>query len=819
MRIERLLTRKDRDAYAGIDWITLAFDANAPEEENENLAGLITIPAAWGRRAAASLKKRGFFPGAVPGELKGVEENTIPSWLWRKHAAPKNTSAAQEHHARQVFERFAGALSYRGWKQGFFNREADLKAFYDELRAMLAQRLVTPNLSLMQGFGVDWAYGAESAAVEESAPPGPLPTIANPAAQKSWSMNGALDERPARYAVLNLPAFRREDGFLNAALLQQATRLWTLALHILDMENEPADSALTATGFAELLMAQGISYDSEPARQYAASIMALITGASLAASAQLAQEKGAGAAFNKARAQVLELLEHQEKAVSGHGEASVFMLKPDKAPELSLVADARKLWKDVLVSAQKSGLRCFYLTGIFPTPHEDEWLEVESHGLAPLPAHLVWRWGMDGKFSREVAPSILEALGKLGYDPDDAARLVRHASGHGTLQDAPGVNNAALYLHGFDTQAIERLDEALAQALNIRHAFTPWVLGEEFCTRKLGLSPETIRALDFDLLTHLGFTTQEVRAANRHIFGHHSLFDSGVIKPGHENIFLTGRPNGEDTQALSPQSQIALLAAAQPYLLGPLDYHLLAPSDFSGQEVAGLYQDVFKSGLRQLIWLLDPGYQRATPEEPAPQVIEMPVAQVVSEALRRARLPERRKGYTQRAVIGGHKLYLRTGEYEDGRLGEIFIDMHKEGAAFRSLVNNFAIAVSVALQYGVPLEEFVEAFTFTRFEPSGTVEGNDLITMATSVLDYIFRELAISYLGREDLAQVKHADLLPDTLGAGHREGDLPPEGSEAAEGARRLIRKIASKGYVRARFEEKEQDVGVLETLSSTKP
>jgi len=164
-------------------------------------------------------------------------------------------------------------------------------------------------------------------------------------------------------------------------------------------------------------------------------------------------------------------------------------------------------------------------------------------------------------------------------------------------------------------------------------------------------------------------------------------------------------------------------------------------------------------------------------------------------------MPDRRKGYTQRAVIGGHKLYLRTGEYEDGRIGEIFIDMHKEGAAFRSLINNFAIAVSIGLQYGVPLEEFVEAFTFTRFEPSGMVEGNDMITASTSVLDYMFRELAISYLGRDDLAQVHEGDLQPDSMGRGHREGDLPKEGNLASDAALNIIRKITSKGYVRNRY------------------
>ncbi len=810
MRIERLLTQKDHNVYEGAEWITLAFDASEPEEEIENLAGLITIPSSFGRRAAASLKKYALFAEAVPSDVKGVEENTVPSWLWRRQASAASDATVTEHSAQQVFNRFAGALCYQGWKRGFFNREADLQAFYDEIRSMLVGGFAVPDLKILQEFGVDWAYGMQTEALPSENLGGQYPTIANPAAQKAWGLNGALDEKPEHYVVLNLTAFRRDDGQLNSALLRHAAKIWALALHII-CEEEEMRGALTVTDFGALLMAQAIPYGSEAAKQYGAAILALITASALSASAQLAQEKGENQEHALLRDELIVLLERQERAVSGNGSIFgglpiPFALKPNTAPDLALVADARKLWHQTVEAAKKSGLRCFYVSGIFPTPREDEWLEVESHGIAPLPTHLIWKWGMDGAFTREISPAIPEALAKLGYDPDDVTRIARHVSGGGNLKDAPGVNHAALYLHGFDNAAIARLEEALAHALTLRHAFTPWVLGEEFCTHKLGLSAETIREPGFDLLSHLGFTAQEVRAANRHLFGHHTLFGSGVIKPEHEDIFLTLRANGEDDRAVSASAQIGMLAALQPYLLGPLDYHLLLPSDYSAKEVSELYAEVFQSGLRQIVWLIDPAWIRASEPEAAPApVVETVVAAAVSEAPRRKRLPERRKGYTQRAIIGGHKLYLRTGEYEDGKLGEIFIDMHKEGAAFRSLVNNFAIAVSVALQYGVPLEEFVEAFTFTRFEPSGTVEGNDMITMATSVLDYIFRELAISYLGREDLAQAGHADLAPDTLGRGHREGDLPSTGSEAARAAQKLIRKIASKGYVRAKFETSE--------------
>ena len=155
----------------------------------------------------------------------------------------------------------------------------------------------------------------------------------------------------------------------------------------------------------------------------------------------------------------------------------------------------------------------------------------------------------------------------------------------------------------------------------------------------------------------------------------------------------------------------------------------------------------------------------------------------------RKKLPHRRKGYTQKASINKHKVYLRTGEYMDGSIGEIFIDMHKEGAAFRSLMNNFAIAVSIGLQYGVPLEEFVEAFTFTRFEPSGQVHCNTEIKFSTSVLDYIFKELAISYLGRDDFSnhdQNQTTELLPDeSTGSKKKDAEI-------------VLKEFTSKGYIR---------------------
>jgi ribonucleoside-diphosphate reductase alpha chain len=295
------------------------------------------------------------------------------------------------------------------------------------------------------------------------------------------------------------------------------------------------------------------------------------------------------------------------------------------------------------------------------------------------------------------------------------------------------------------------------------------------------------------------------------------------LKDEHLPVFDCANPCGRiGKRYLSVESHIRMMAAAQPFISGAISKTINMPNRTSVQDCKDAYMLSWRLGLKANALYRD-GSKLSQPMSSAlfddrdedeaetgtleDRIIQAPAAEraeivaervierVVEAAKERSRLPQRRKGYTQKAIVGGHKVYLRTGEYENGRIGEIFIDMHKEGAAFRSLMNNFAIAISIGLQYGVPLEEYVEAFTFTRFEPSGMVEGNDAIKMATSVLDYIFRELAVSYLSRNDLAHVEPGDLLPDCIGRGNQEGDLDKEGADAVA---ETVRRVASTGYVR---------------------
>ena len=365
---------------------------------------------------------------------------------------------------------------------------------------------------------------------------------------------------------------------------------------------------------------------------------------------------------------------------------------------------------------------------------------------------------------------------------------------------------------GFGKEQIDLIENAIANAFDIKFAFNKWTLGEDFCINELGFTDSQLNDVSFDMLSALGFSKVQIEKTNIFVCGAMTLEGAPHLKEDHLPVFDCANICGRlGTRYLSAESHIHMMAAAQPFISGAISKTINMPNSATVKDCADAYMLSWKLGIKANALYRD-GSKLSQPlasslvdEEDLEEFMEAPVAakapavaeniveRVVEKVAegrqraKRARLPHRRKGYTQKAVVGGHKVYLRTGEYEDGSLGEIFIDMHKEGAAFRSLMNSFAIAVSIGLQYGVPLEEYVDSFTFTRFEPSGMVTGNDAIKMATSILDYLFREVAISYLDRDDLSHAEKDDLLPDTIGEGSNES-LDVE----------QFNKIASRGYVR---------------------
>src|SRR5690606_12936168 len=364
---------------------------------------------------------------------------------------------------------------------------------------------------------------------------------------------------------------------------------------------------------------------------------------------------------------------------------------------------------------------------------------------------------------------------------------------------------------------IDKLKASLKSAFDIKFVFNRWTLGDEQMAA-LGVSPEAMADPGFDLLSHLGFTKAEIEAANTHVCGAMTLEGAPFLKLEHYPVFDCANPCGRiGKRFLSVESHIRMMAAAQPFISGAISKTINMPNEATVEDCKEAYMLSWRLALKanalyrdgsklsqplnaQLIADEDEDEEdvieaiTAKPQAARAEIVaERIVERIVERTVRaREKLPDRRKGYTQKARVGGHKVYLTTGEYEDGRLGEIFIDMHKEGAAFRSLMNNFAIAISLGLQYGVPLEEYVDAFTFTRFEPAGMVQGNEAIKNATSILDYIFRELAISYLGRNDLAHVPPEAIGNTAMSSGPNEG-RPQDNSHPG---------IVSHGLVRGQTE-----------------
>ncbi|MFQ6018318.1 MAG: vitamin B12-dependent ribonucleotide reductase [Kiloniellaceae bacterium] len=648
-----------------------------------------------------------------------------------------------------------------------------------------------------------------------------------------------LDDTACNLASLNLMTFRREDGGFDVEAYEHAVRLWTIVLEISvmmaqfpsrEIARRSYDFRTLGLGYANLgglLMAAGLPYDSDEGRAYCAALTAIMTAVAYATSAEMAGELGAFPGYQRNRAAMLRVIRNHRRAA--YGEAAGYeglSVKPvpldaEFCAHRALVKAAKRAWDLALELGETCGYRNAQASVIAPTGTIGLVMDCDTTGIEPDFAIVKFKKLAGGGYFKIINRTVPEALRTLGYDEAEIEDIIRYAVGHGTLEDAPGVSHRRLKEKGFTEAALQAVEAGLASAFDIKFAFNRWTLGTDFCVKVLGLDEAAMGDLSFDMLAALGFTKDEIETANTYCCGAMTLEGAPHLKPEHLAVFDCANPCGRvGRRCLSVESHIRMMAAAQPFVSGAISKTINMPNQASVQDCKDAYMLSWRLGLKANALYRD-GSKLSQPlsaailveehdedaESLAERIAAAPVAQraeivaervierVIERAQGRRRLPQRRKGYTQKAIVGGHKVYLRTGEYEDGSLGEIFIDMHKEGAAFRSLMNNFAIAISIGMQYGVPLEEFVEAFTFTRFEPSGIVEGNDAIKMATSVLDYIFRELAVSYLGRTDLAHAEPGDTLPDSLGRGDSESDLPEEGRETVA---ETVRRLASTGYVR---------------------
>ena len=647
-----------------------------------------------------------------------------------------------------------------------------------------------------------------------------------------------LDDTACNLASLNLLRLRAEDGSVDTAALEHASRLWTIVLEISVMMAQYPSRPIAelsyryrtlGLGYANLgalLMARGLGYDSDAGRAIAAAITAIMTGTAYATSADMADSMGAFLGFAPNREAMLRVIHNHRRAAYGHASGYQGLATPPVALDVAncpaeLAAAAKKAWDQALSLGEKHGYRNAQVSVIAPTGTIGLVMDCDTTGIEPDFALVKFKKLAGGGYFKIINQTVPLALASLGYDAAAAARIVAHAVGHGTLRGAPAINHETLAARGFDAATLERIEKALPTAFDIRFAFSRYTLGDDFCRQALALDDSALADPQLDLLARLGFSRSDIAQANVFACGTMSIESAPALKREHLAVFDCANPCGRDgTRCLSAESHIRMMAAAQPFVSGAISKTINMPNAATVEDCRKAYELSWKLGLKanalyrdgsklsQPLSAMAIGDEAANddlvelpPAARAPIIAERIVERIVEREVARGRerLPQRRKGYTQKAIVGGHKVYLRTGEYEDGRAGEIFIDMHKEGAAFRSVMNNFAIAISIGLQYGVPLEEFVEAFTFTRFEPSGLVEGNDAIKMSTSILDYIFRELAISYLGRTDLAHVEQADLRPDGVGRGMVEDGLPAAGSDAAQAAADAVSRIASVGYMRS--------------------
>ncbi|MGB1026877.1 MAG: vitamin B12-dependent ribonucleotide reductase, partial [Rhodospirillaceae bacterium] len=506
----------------------------------------------------------------------------------------------------------------------------------------------------------------------------------------------------------------------------------------------------------------------------------------------------------------------------------------DNCPQESLTEAAQDAWDKALELGEAHGYRNAQVTVIAPTGTIGLVMDCDTTGIEPDFALVKFKKLAGGGYFKIINRMVPRALRTLGYADAEIEAIIRHAVGHGSLKGAPSINHQTLTSKGFGPEELARIEEGLPTAFDIRFAFNKYSLGEEFCTQILGLDPDALDSPDFNLLQAIGYSAEQIEAANNHVCGTMTLEGAPGLKDEHLPVFDCANPCGKTgTRFLSVDSHIDMMAASQPFITGAISKTINMPNDASIEDCSEAYLKSWRQGLKANALYRDGSklsqplatqaldaanddqedLETATAGKAAAAKAEIVAERIVEKVMAtRTHLPDRRKGYTQKAIVGGHKVYLRTGEYEDGRVGEIFIDMHKEGAAFRSLMNNFAIAISIGLQYGVPLEEYVEAFTFTRFEPSGMVEGNATIKMATSILDYIFREIAISYLGRNDLAHVEPEDLTPDAMGDGHEEGDLP-------EWQDNHLNQTISAGYVRSNLYVLKQRTGGTKRKEEAQP
>jgi ribonucleoside-diphosphate reductase alpha chain len=623
-----------------------------------------------------------------------------------------------------------------------------------------------------------------------------------------------LDNTACNLASLNLRKYYNEETKeLDVEAIKYASRLWTVVLEIsvlmaqfpskevAELSYQYRTLGLGYANIGSVFMVSGIAYDSPEASAICGAVTAILTGTSYATSAEMASFLGTFEQYDKNKEHMLRVMNNHRYAAYNLDEYDGLSIKPvgiDPAycPEY-LLGSATSTWDQAVQWGEKYGYRNAQTTVIAPTGTIGLVMDCDTTGIEPDFALVKFKKLSGGGYFKIVNQSVPLALKNLGYEDMQINEIVNYAKGYATLENAPHINHDTLRAKGFKSEDLEKIEAGLASAFEISFAFNQWVLGDATMER-LGFTSEQYNKEGFSLLRALGFSKSEIHEANDFVCGTMTVEGAPHLKNEHLAVFDCANKCGEiGERYIHAHGHIKMMAAAQPFLSGAISKTINLPNEATIEDIKSCYQlswelgtkanALYRDGSKLSQPLSNKSDVEETEEEDAISAVDNALAgaatlsieeltqeQVLEAAqkildnskstefmrqlsgiVERKKLPWKRRGFTQKAKVGGQTLFVRTGEYNDGTLGEIFIDMHREGATFRSLMNCFSIAVSIGLQYGVPLDEYVSKFTFARFEPSGMVEGHPNIKNSTSIIDYIFRLLGFEYLDRTDLVHIK----------------------------------------------------------------
>ncbi|MDC0475961.1 vitamin B12-dependent ribonucleotide reductase [Acidimicrobiia bacterium] len=606
-----------------------------------------------------------------------------------------------------------------------------------------------------------------------------------------------LDNTACNLASLNLVKFYDDEKQeFDVVSYKHALRIWTIVLEIsVEMAQFPSkeiaqgsyDYRTLGLGYANLgslLMRKGIAYDSKLGRAIAGALTAMLTGEAYKTSAEMAGIVGTFPRYKENADNMLRVMNNHKKAAYDSNDYEglshdLIAIDQELCPE-DLLAGAQQSWDEAVELGTKNGYRNAQATVLAPTGTIGLLMDCDTTGVEPDFALMKFKKLAGGGYMKIVNQSVGPALDALGYEANEVTEIINYVIGSMSLEDSPYVNKQSLIEKGLNEEDVAKIEAALPGAFEIQHAFNVFVLGEE-TLKGLGIPEEEYTSFDFNLLETLGYSRNEIAQANLDICGTQKIEGAPYLKEEHLDVFDCANKCGKDGERfIHYMGHVRMMAAAQPFISGAISKTVNMPNEATIEDIEDCYFEAAKIGVKAIAIYRD-GSKASQPlssssddgdsEETDPEVTKIleeeamliqgnfapgtsPSRAYAGVNRPRFLLPERREGWTQEARIAGHKVYLRTGEYPDGTLGEVFIDIAKEGATLKGVLGCFAIAVSKGLQYGVPLEEFVDTFTFQTFEPRGMVEGHENIKMSNSIIDYVFRALGLEYLDRTDIVQV-----------------------------------------------------------------